>query len=67
MYNIDNGTLGTVYGNKMSLIDSRIHNNEHFNQIMRLSDKYKKLGVRANADTEKDAKIARTMGTKYNT
>ncbi len=59
-----NGTLGTVYGNKISLIDSNIHNNEHFNHIMRLSDKYKKLGVRANADTEKDAKIARTMGAK---
>lgn len=59
-----NGTLGTVYGNKISLIDSKIHNNEHFNHIMRLSDKYKKLGVRANADTEKDAKNARTMGAK---
>ena len=31
---------------------------------MRLSDKYKKLGVRANADTKKDAKIARKMGAK---
>tara|TARA_Y100001935_G_scaffold226719_1_gene204551 strand:+ start:716 stop:3394 length:2679 start_codon:yes stop_codon:yes gene_type:complete len=57
-----NGTLGTVYGNEISLIDNKFHDNVQFNQIMKLSDQYKKLGVRANADTEKDAQIARTMG-----
>ena len=59
-----NGSLGTVYGNKISLVDNKIHDNEQFNQIMHLSDQYKKLGVRANADTEKDAKTARTMGAQ---
>ena len=59
-----NGTLGAVYGNKISLVENKIHDNDQFNQIMQLSDQYKKLGIRANADTEKDAKIARTMGAR---
>ena len=59
-----NGTLGAVYGNKISLVENKIHDNNQFNQIMQLSDQYKKLGIRANADTEKDAKISRTMGAQ---
>ena len=53
-----------MYGSKISLIDNKIHDNDQFNQIMQLSDQYKKLGVRANADTEKDAKTARIMGAQ---
>ena len=45
-----NGSLGAVYGSKISLIENKIHDNDQFNQIMQLSDQYKKLGVRANAD-----------------
>jgi len=59
-----NGTLGSVYGNKISLVENKIHDNDQFNQIMKLSDQYKKLGVRANADTAKDAKTARTLGAQ---
>jgi len=59
-----NGSLGAVYGSKISLIENKIHDNDQFNQIMQLSDQYKKLGVRANADTEKDAKTARIMGAQ---
>src|SRR5690606_6516163 len=37
---------------------------ENFAFIMELADKYRNLGVRANADTPNDAKIARQFGAQ---
>ena len=59
-----NGSEGNVYGNKLSLIPNNMKDNTLFENIMRLADKYKKLGVRANADTQKDAENARELGAK---
>ncbi|MFA5828546.1 MAG: pyruvate, phosphate dikinase [Candidatus Shapirobacteria bacterium] len=36
----------------------------YFEQIMKWADKYRKLGVRTNADTPKDAKTAREFGAE---
>ncbi|HEX4926257.1 MAG TPA: putative PEP-binding protein, partial [Bdellovibrionales bacterium] len=36
----------------------------HFERVMKLADKYRKLGVRANADTPLDAKVARGFGAE---
>jgi len=36
----------------------------HFEKMMKLADKYRKLNVRANADTPLDAKIARNFGAE---
>ena len=59
-----NGTSGNVYGENLPLITNDIKENPLFEKIMGLSKKYQKLGVRANADTKKDAKIARNLGAK---
>ena len=39
-------------------------NSGYFGRIMKLSDKYKKLGVRTNADTPADAKRAADLGAQ---
>ena len=57
-----NGSQGNVYGNKLPLITNNINENPLFEKTMHLADKYRKLGVRANADTEKDALNARELG-----
>ena len=57
-----NGTKGYVYEGKLDMIDAT--ENPHFQYFMKLVDKYRKLGVRANADTPKDAKVARDFGAE---
>ena len=57
-----NGSRGYVYAGKVDMIDSS--ENEKLQQFMRLADKFRKLGVRANADTPEDAKIARAFGAE---
>jgi len=59
-----NGSEGNVYGNKLPLISNNMKENPLFEKIMTLADKYRKLGVRANADTESDAENARQLGAK---
>jgi pyruvate,orthophosphate dikinase len=57
-----NGTRGYVYEGKLDMIDAT--ENPNFQRFMRLVDKHRKLGVRANADTPKDAKVARDFGAE---
>ena len=59
-----NGSLGHVYGNRLSLITNNMRGDPLFEKIMNLADKHMKLGVRANADTQKDAENARQLGAK---
>ena len=59
-----NGTLGTVYNKKLSLVSNNINENPLFKNTMELADKYKGIGVRANADSEKDALNARKLGAQ---
>jgi len=59
-----NGSLGTVYDKKLSLVMNELHTNPLFEKTMSLSDKYRGIGIRANADTEKDAQNARELGAK---
>ena len=59
-----NGSLGNVYDKKLSLISNNMNDSPLFENIMNLVDKYKGLGVRANADTEKDAINARELGAQ---
>jgi len=55
-----NGTKGYVYEGKLGMIDAT--ENPQFQNFMRLVDKYRKLGVRANADTPEEARRARNFG-----
>ena len=55
-----NGTTGNIYEGKIPTQDAEL--GEDFNELMRIADKYMRLQVRTNADTPKEATIARKFG-----
>ena len=57
-----NGTKGNVYVGAIALMDAT--ENPRFQDFMKLVDKSRKMGVRTNADTPADAKIARDYGAE---
>src|SRR4030042_1764724 len=57
-----NGTKGYVYEGRIGMIDAT--ENPRFQNFMKFVDKYRKLGVRANADTPEDASVARNFGAQ---
>jgi len=59
-----NGTLGHVYLGRLPLADADPERDPYFREVMRLADKYRRLGVRANADTPKDAAKALSFGAE---
>ena len=56
------GSTGKIYGEKIPTVDATIGGN--FGRIMGWADKYRKLKVRTNADTPRDAKKARELGAE---
>jgi len=57
------GTTGKIYDIAIKTVPAD-PNSGYFGRIMQLSDKYKKLEVRTNADTPTDAKRAFELGAK---
>ena len=57
-----NGTRGNVYTGALALMDAS--ENPRFKAYMKIVDKFRKMGVRANADTAEDARIARDFGAE---
>jgi len=57
-----NGTTGEVLEGKVDTRDPELSGN--FGKLMALCDKYTKLGVRTNADTPNDSKVAREFGAQ---
>jgi len=57
-----NGSKGYVYAGQMPMISAT--ENPRFQKFMKIVDKYRKLGVRTNADTPEDAKLARSFGAE---
>ena len=57
-----NGTKGNVYAGALTLMDAT--ENPRFQEFMKIVDKYRKMGVRTNADTAEDAAIARGYGAE---
>lgn len=57
-----NGTKGLVYDVAIDTMDAS--ENPRFIEFMNIVDKYRKLGVRTNADTPEDAKNALTFGAE---
>jgi len=55
-----NGSTGEVYEGKIATIDPELSGD--FGKIMDLADKYATMKVRTNADTPRDAKVARDFG-----
>ncbi len=57
------GSTGNIYDCLIPTVPAD-PNSGYFGRIMELADKYKKLGVRTNADTPKDAKQAAAFGAQ---
>ncbi len=57
-----NGSTGEVYDGQIVTVDPELSGD--FGELMELSDKYTRMYVRTNADTPKDARIARNFGAK---
>ena len=57
-----NGTRGHVYLGSLPMMDAT--ENPRFQQFMTLADTFRTMGVRTNADTPKDAGIARAFGAE---
>lgn len=57
-----NGTRGLVYEGELPMMDST--KNPRLLEFMEMVDKYRKMGVRANADTPDDARIALEFGAE---
>lgn len=54
------GSTGEVFLGEVPTVNPELSG--YFGTIMKWSDKYKKLGVRTNADTPRDAEVARNFG-----
>ncbi len=57
-----NGSTGEVYDGKTATIDPELSGD--FGELMVIAEKYTRMHVRTNADSPKDARIAREFGAK---
>ncbi|REE81746.1 pyruvate phosphate dikinase [Lutibacter oceani] len=57
-----NGSTGNIIEGKVATIEPELSG--EFAEIMELSDKYATMQVRTNADSPKDAKVARSFGAQ---
>ncbi|MBS9768908.1 MAG: pyruvate, phosphate dikinase [Flavobacteriaceae bacterium] len=57
-----NGTTGSIIEGKVPTVDPEFSGN--FAEVMKLADKYATMQVRTNADTPKDAEVARNFGAQ---
>ncbi len=57
-----NGTKGMVYEGQLNMKNAS--ENQRFKQFMAIADKYRKMKVRTNADTPKDARTALSFGAQ---
>jgi len=57
-----NGTRGRAYQGALAMIDAS--ENPRFQEFMKIVDKHRTLGVRTNADTPEDARVARNFGAE---
>ena len=57
-----NGSLGAIYLGQVDTIDAALTGS--FGTFMKLADKYRTLGVRTNADTPHDTKVAVKFGAE---
>jgi len=57
-----NGSAGAVYAGRVDTVDPKLTGT--FGDIMKLADKYRKMGVRTNADTPHDTTVAVKFGAE---
>ena len=56
------GSTGEVFAGEMATVEPKL--SKHFDTVMKWADKYRKLGVRTNADSPADSKRARAFGAE---
>jgi pyruvate, orthophosphate dikinase len=56
------GSTGEIFAGKIPVVDPEI--NENMKTLMSWVDEYRKIGIRANADTPNDSQIAREFGAE---
>ena len=56
------GSTGNIYGEAIPTVDAKVEG--EFGRIMGWADQFRKLQVRTNADTPRDAKKARELGAE---
>ena len=59
-----NSTEGFIYDQKLNLVQSNFIINKYFQKLMTLTDKFKKLKIRTNADNPKDAALSKKLGAQ---
>ena len=59
-----NGTKGNVYQGSLPLLPADPEQNKAYKQLMKWADEMRTLGIRTNADTPRDASIARAFGAE---
>ena len=59
-----NSTEGFIYYQKLSLVQSNFMQNKYFKKLMIITDKFKKLKIRTNADNPKDAALSKKLGAQ---
>ncbi|MCK4262237.1 pyruvate, phosphate dikinase, partial [bacterium] len=59
-----NGTRGTVYKGSLPLLPADPQRNLYYKVLMQWADEARTLGVRTNADTPSDARMARDFGAE---
>jgi pyruvate,orthophosphate dikinase len=59
-----NGTKGTVYEGELTLVDVDLEHSKAFGDLMAICDKVRKLKIRTNADSPKDAQKAVSFGAE---
>ncbi|MEE4312662.1 MAG: pyruvate, phosphate dikinase [candidate division KSB1 bacterium] len=59
-----NGTKGRVYKGQLDLVEPDLEGNVYYAKLMKWADKFRKLGIRTNADSPEDAGQARTFGAE---
>ena len=57
-----NGSTGNIFEGKVATIEPELSG--EFAEVMKLSDKFATMQVRTNADSPKDAKVARSFGAQ---
>ncbi|MCB2156158.1 pyruvate, phosphate dikinase [bacterium] len=59
-----NGTTGKLYAGQLPLLPADPDKNKHYRELMKLADARRVLKVRTNADTGRDATMARNFGAQ---
>ena len=59
-----NGSSGKVYPGQIPLKDVNLGDNKYFKKLMKMADRWRKLGIRTNVDSPTDAIKARNFGAE---